>query len=170
DYASSERACETAQRLLEHPDYSTRRREYAFSLALGRGLAIQNQHGRVREALPHLTQALSLATLSKNADDIALTLVNLGWAHYQAGDAPAAKPLLERVLRETPTSMYVLPATLSLGDIACGEGAYDEARRRFETGRALAAKLTGEGSPRQRHFDDRLAMLEKTDGERCSRP
>ena len=170
DYQSSERACETAQHLLEHPDWSTRRGQYAFSLALGRGLAIQNQHGRAREALPHLTQALSLATLSKKADDIAMTLSNLGWAHYQAGDAPSAKPLLERVLREWPTSVYTLTATLSLGDIACGEGAYDEARRRFEAGRALAAKLAGEDSPRRRYFVERLAMLEKIDGERCSRP
>jgi tetratricopeptide (TPR) repeat protein len=171
DYAHSERACARARKLLEHPDVAGLRRDYAFQLALGHGLAIQNQTGRVREALPHLSQALSLATLEKNAEDVNVALVNLGWAQFQAGDAPAAKPLLERVLRDAPDSPYALPATLSLGDIACNEGAYTEARRRFEAGKALALKIEGDTSPRHRHFVQRLEMLDgSNDDERCNQP
>ncbi|HVJ63028.1 MAG TPA: tetratricopeptide repeat protein [Tahibacter sp.] len=169
DYARSERACERAQQLLDHPDIAGRRSLYAYPLALGHGMAIQNQ-GRAKDALPYLSQALTLATLAKKDEDIRNALVNFGWAQFQAGDAEAAKRLLERLPREAPNSPYTMPALLSLGDIACNAGLYDEARLRFETGKALAVKIEGDTSPRQRHFVQRLEMLDGVGDERCNKP
>lgn len=170
DYVRSEAACEKATRLVEHRDISGRRSLYLYPLTLGHGMAIQNQGAaRAKDALPYLSQALTLATLAKKDDDVRNALINLGWAQFQAGDAQAAKRLLERLPREAPDSVYTLHALLSLGDIACNAGTFDEARRHFEQGKALAVKIEGPQSPRQRHFVQRLEMLDGG-GERCNKP
>lgn len=168
DYARSERACETAQQLLDHPDITGQRSLYAYPLALGHGMAIQNQ-GRAKDALPYLSQALTLATLAKKDDEVRNAIVNLGWAQFQAGDAETARRLFERLPREAPDSVYTLPALLSLGDIACNGGAFDEARQRFQDGMARSVKIEGPQSPLRRHFVQRLEMLDGAT-DRCNKP